>query len=108
MNRTKPTQPARLYVVPRAGAPQSELRIGHVAVARSTSDYHALVAANMVFVQFVPNVERVTTSEVTRVAATHLDPSRLTTLVVGDLDAIAGDLPRLGLGEPIILSAETF
>ncbi len=108
LNRTKPTQPARLYVVPRAGAPQSELRIGHVAVARSTSDYHALVAANMVFVQFVPNVERVTTSEVTRVAATHLDPSRLTTLVVGDLDAIAGDLPRLGLGEPIILSAETF
>ncbi len=217
LSRTNPTHPARLYVLPRAGAPQSELRIGHVAVARSTPDYHALVAANMIlggqfvsrinlnlrqdkgftygartafdfrrmpgpfslqvsvqtaatgraieeslreidairgsrpvsddelalgvaaltrgyarnfetaeqiarasaqialydlpddyFVQFVPNVERVTTSDVTRVAATYLDPSRLTTLVVGDLDAIAGDLPRLGLGEPIILSAETF
>ena len=40
--------PARLNVVPRAGAPQSELRIGHVAVARSTPDYLALVVANMV------------------------------------------------------------
>ncbi len=39
---------ARLSVVPRPGAPQSELRIGHVAVARNTPDYHALVAANMV------------------------------------------------------------
>ena len=38
----------RLNIVPRPGAPQSELRIGHVAVARSTPDYHALVAANMV------------------------------------------------------------
>ena len=29
-------------------APQSELRIGHVSVARNTPDYHALVTANMV------------------------------------------------------------
>jgi zinc protease len=41
-------QPARLTVVPRRGAPQSELRIGHVAVARHTPDYHALIAGNMV------------------------------------------------------------
>jgi zinc protease len=41
-------QAPRLNVIPRAGAPQSELRIGHVAVARNTPDYHALVAANMV------------------------------------------------------------
>src|SRR5262249_20930693 len=38
--------PARLNIVPRPGAPQSELRIGHVAVSRSTPDYHALLAAN--------------------------------------------------------------
>ena len=30
---------------PRAGAAQSELRIGHVCAARDTPDYHALVAA---------------------------------------------------------------
>jgi zinc protease len=210
-------EPARLNVVPRPGAPQSELRIGHVAVPRHTPDYHALVAANMVlggqfvsrinlnlrqdkgftygartafdfrrlpgpfalqvsvqtaatsqaieeslgeiaairgprpvtpeelrlaiaaltrgyarnfetadqiaravaqlalfdlpddyFAEFVPRVERVTADEVTRVAAQHLDPARLATLIVGDLDRFAGDLVRLGLGSPIVLSAETF
>ena len=210
-------QPARVNIVPRPGAPQSELRIGHVAVARSTPDYHALVAANMVlggqfvsrvnlnlredkgftygartsfdfrrlpgpfalqasvqtaatgraieesldeiaairgtravtseelalgvavvtrgyarnfetpeqvargvmqialydlpddyFAQFVPQVERVTLDDVTRVAARHLDPARLTTLIVGDFEVIAADLARLNLGEPVVLSAETF
>lgn len=210
-------RPPRLNVVPRPHAPQSELRIGHVAVARSTPEYHALVTANMVlggqfvsrinlnlredkgftygartsfdfrrlpgpfvlqasvqtaatgraiaeslgeiaairgaravtreelalgvaaltrgyarnfetaeqvaraitqialydlpddyFARFVPEVERVTEDEVTRVAAEHLDPDRLTVLVVGDFDIIAGDLARLGLGEPVVLSPETF
>ena len=212
-----PGKPARLFIVPRPGAPQSELRIGHVAVARTTPDYHPLVAANMIlggqfvsrinlnlredkgftygartafdfrrmpgpfslqlsvqtaataraieeslgeiaairgprpataeelalgvaaltrgyarnfetaeqiaraatqialydlpddyFVQFVPNVERVTTADVTRAAAAHLDPARLVTLVVGDLEAVADDLGRLGLGAPVVLSAESF
>src|SRR5207253_4308568 len=49
--------PPRLNIVPRPGAPQSELRIGHVAVPRSTPDYHALVAANMVLGgQFVSRI----------------------------------------------------
>ncbi len=212
-----PGKAARLFIVPRPGAPQSELRIGHVAVARTTPDYHPLVAANMIlggqfvsrinlnlredkgftygartafdfrrmpgpfslqvsvqtaataraieeslgeiaairgprpataeelglgvaaltrgyarnfetadqiaraatqialydlpddyFVQFVPNVERVTTADVTRAAAAHLDPARLLTLVVGDLEAVADDLERLGLGAPVVLSAESF
>jgi zinc protease len=210
-------KPPRLNVVPRPGAPQSELRIGHVAVARDTPDYHALVAANMVlggqfvsrinlnlrenkgitygartafdfrrlpgpfalqvsvqtgatalaiaesiaeitairgprgvtleeltlgvaavtrgfarnfetaeqvaravtqialynlpddyFSTFVPRLERVTTEEATSVAARHLDPSRLTTLIVGDFDRIVRDLAHLDLGEPVVLSAETF
>ncbi|MES1254916.1 MAG: pitrilysin family protein [Acidobacteriota bacterium] len=41
-------RPSRLNVVPRPLAPQSELRIGHVAAPRSTPDYHALVTGNMV------------------------------------------------------------
>jgi zinc protease len=41
-------RPPRVTVVPRPAAPQTELRIGHVAAARSTPDYSALVAANMV------------------------------------------------------------
>jgi zinc protease len=207
-------RPAALNVIPRPGAPQSELRIGHVAVPRNTPDYHALVAANMVlggqfvsrinlnlredkgftygartsfdfrrhagpfalqvsvhtaatgraieeslaeisairgprpvtaeelalgiaaltrgyarnfetaeqvaravtqivlhdlpddyFAQFVPAVERVTPEDVTRAAERHLHPERLTTLIVGDLDAIGGDLAALQLGEPVVLSA---
>jgi zinc protease len=210
-------RPARLNVVPRPAAPQSELRLGHVGAARDTPDYHALLAANMVlggqfvsrinlnlraekgitygartsfdfrrmpgpfalqvsvhttatglaieeslaeiaairgprpvtpdelalgvaaltrgyarnfetaeqiaraviqialynlpddyFVQFVPQVEQVTAEEVTRVAAVHLDPARLTTLIVGDFDSIAPDLGRLELGVPVVLPAETF
>jgi zinc protease len=208
---------ARLHVVPRPGAPQSELRIGQVAAARDTPDYHALVAANMVlggqfvsrinlnlredkgltygartafdfrrmrgpfslqvsvqtagtgraisesldeiaairgprpitdaelalgvaaltrgyarsfetpeqiaraamqialydlpddyFARYVPLVEQVTAADATAAAARHLDPSRLVTLAVGDLDAIAADLARVGLGEPSILPAATF
>jgi zinc protease len=210
-----PELPPRLSLVPRPLAPQSELRIGHVAVARSTPDYHALVAANMVlggqfvsrinwnlrerkgftygaqtsfdfrrqpgpftlqtsvhttataaaisesiaeiagirgprpvapdelalgvaaltrgyarsfetsgqvaravteialhdlpddhFARFVPAIERVTVDDVTRAAATHLDPSRLTTLVVGDHDKVAEDLERLGLGQVNVLRAD--
>jgi predicted Zn-dependent peptidase len=49
--------PPRLSIIPRPSATQSELRIGHVAVARNTPDYHALVAANMVLGgQFVSRI----------------------------------------------------
>jgi zinc protease len=43
---TTPADRARLVFVPRRGAAQSELRIGRVAAARSTPDYHALVVTN--------------------------------------------------------------
>ncbi|MEO8678951.1 MAG: pitrilysin family protein [Vicinamibacterales bacterium] len=39
---------ARLAVVSRPGAAQSELRIGHACAARSTPDYHALLTLNNV------------------------------------------------------------
>ena len=38
----------RLVLVDRPGAVQSELRVGHVAAARRTPDYHALQVLNMV------------------------------------------------------------
>ena len=210
-------QPPRLSIVPRPSAPQSELRIGHVAAERNTPDYHALVTANMVlggqfssrinlnlredkgftygartafefrrrpgpfvlqvgvqtsataesiaesigeisamvstrpitaeelrlaaasltrgyarnfetadqiaraatqlalydlpdsyFAEFVPRVERLTTEEVTAAMARHLQASRLTTVVVGDYEAVGADLGSLGLGEPVILPPETF
>jgi len=204
--------PARLNVLERPGAPQSELRIGHVAVSRRTPDYYALLAVNTVlggqfvsrvnlnlredkgftygartafdfrkeagpfvlqvsvhtaataaaireslaeieairgarpvgadelavgvaaltrgyarnfetadqvarataqlvlydladdyFTEFVPAVERITPEEVTQAAERHLRPQDLTTLIVGDLEAIRPSLGQLGLGEPNVL-----
>ncbi len=47
----------RLALLHRPGSAQSELRIGHVAVPRSTPDYHALLVLNMVLGgQFVSRI----------------------------------------------------
>lgn len=214
--QTQQTHPARLNLVARPGASQSELRVGHVAVSRSTPDYHALVAANMVlggqyvsrvnlnlradkgitygvrtafefrrmpgpfvlsvsvdkaatalaisesireiseirnsrpvsadelsigvaaltrgyaknfetfdqiaraiaqmslfdlpesfYSEFVPRLEALTADEVSRAAERHLDPSRLTTLVVGDVDATSPDFARLNLGEAELVSPDS-
>jgi zinc protease len=210
------SKPARLNIVPRSGAPQSELRIGHVAASRSTPDYHVLLAANMVlggqfvsrinlnlrgskgitygartafefrrrpgpfslsvsvdkaatalairesmdeiaairsdrpvsveelavgvaaltrgyarnfetldqiaraiaqialfdlpddyYSSFVPRVEAVTPEQVTQVAARHLDPDRLITVIVGDLDQVGQNLDQLDLGQPAVLTADS-
>ena len=50
----------------------------------------------------------VTADEVTDALARHLDPARLTTVVVGDYDVVGADLARIGLGEPVVMSAEAF
>ncbi len=213
----EPPTPPRLNIIPRPGAPQSELRIGHVGVSRNTPDYHALVSANMVlggqfvsrinlnlreekgftygartsfdfrrmpgpfslqvsvqtaatveairesileiaairdsrpvspdelslgvaaltrgyarnfetaeqlaraatqlalydlpdtyFDEFVARAEAVTVDDVTRVARQYLSPDRLTTLIVGDYSAVSRGLPKLDLGAPSILAADTF
>jgi predicted Zn-dependent peptidase len=216
---TLPQSP-RLAVVPRPRAPQSELRIGHVAAPRGTPDYYALAVANTIlggqfvsrvnlnlrvdkgftygartafefrrrpgpfvlqvsvqtaataraveesiaeiagirgprpvtpvtheelqlaiaaltrgyarnfetcdqiaraimqlglhdlpddyYAQFVPTIERVEADEVSTVMARHTDPDRLTTLIVGDVDAIGRDLMTLGLGDPVILPPDAF
>ena len=46
--RTPATSAMRLATVHRAGAAQSELRIGHVGLPRSTPDYHAVLVLNMI------------------------------------------------------------
>lgn len=47
----------RLALVHRPGSAQSELRIGHAAVPRSTPDYHALIVLNMILGgQFVSRI----------------------------------------------------
>jgi len=208
---------AALNIIPRPKAPQSELRIGHVAVPRDTPDYHALLVANTIlggqfvsrinlnlredkgftygartafefrrlpgpfvlqvsvqtsataraiaesigeiagirggrpvtaeeldlgiaaltrgyarnfetsdqiaravmqlalfdlpddyFAQFVPTIARVGVDDVSRVMTRHVDPARLTTLIVGDLDVVGAELAGLGLGDPVVLPADAF
>jgi zinc protease len=60
------------------------------------------------FAAFVPSIERVTCAEISRVMTKHLDPDRLTTLIVGDVEAIGEDLRRLNLGDPTTLSVDAF
>jgi predicted Zn-dependent peptidase len=60
------------------------------------------------FEQFVPRIEQVTAADVSRVMSQHLDPARLVTLAVGDLDAIGPSLEALGLGDPVVLSPDAF
>ncbi|MGE3887935.1 MAG: M16 family metallopeptidase [Vicinamibacterales bacterium] len=206
-----PRSPAvRLGVVPRPGAAQSELRLGHVAASRATPDYHALVLLNTVlggqfvsrlnmnlredkgytygvrtgfdlrrgegpfvvqtsvgtdvtaaalrealreiqeirgarpvtadelalarssvalgyprgfetvqqvarsaaqlalhelpdsyFEEFVPRLEAVTRDEVAAVAQRYLDPGRMATVVVGDIEKVGAALDELALGDPV-------
>ena len=50
-------QPARLTIVPRPGAAQSQLRIGHLSATRNTPDYGALLVMNAVLGgQFVSRI----------------------------------------------------
>ena len=58
------------------------------------------------FEQFVPRIEAVTADDVSRVTARHLDPARLVTVVVGDLDAIGPDLGALAQAAPAVLSPD--
>jgi predicted Zn-dependent peptidase len=60
------------------------------------------------FSEFVPRVEAVTVEGIADALARNLDPARLTTVVVGDYDVVGADLARIGLGDPVVMSAETF
>ena len=100
----------------------AELELGIAALTRGyarnfeTADQFGRAALQLAlydlpddyFAQFVSRVERVTRDDISRVMTRHVDPARLTTLVVGDLDAIGPDLARLGLGEPVVLSSDAY
>jgi len=97
-----------------------ELGLGVAALTRGyarnfeTADQIARAATQLAlydlpddyFAEFVPRVERVTAEEVSAVMARHIDPSRLTTLVVGDLDAIGSELAALTDSGPAVLAAD--
>src|SRR5262249_26568914 len=98
-----------------------ELAIGVAALTRGyaknfeTFDQLARAVAQMslfdltesFYSEFVPRIEALTPDDVSRAAERHLDPARLTTLVVGDIDATSQEFGRLGLGGPNLVPADS-
>ena len=74
-------------------------------VARAVAQLALYGLPDTYFQEFMPKVNAVTEDDITRVATSYLDPSRLATLVVGDHAAIAEPLERL-LGDAIVVSPE--
>jgi zinc protease len=72
-------------------------------VARSVAQLALYRLPDTYFEEFVPKVNAVSGDDITRVARRYLDPSRLTTLIVGDHSAIAESLDSLGFGAPEVL-----
>ncbi len=75
-------------------------------VARSVASHALHGLPDTYFEEFVPKIEAITIDDVVRVADRYIDPSRLTTLIVGDYEQIGPSLDRLGLGEWQLLPAE--
>jgi zinc protease len=75
-------------------------------VARSVAVMALYGLPDTYFEEFVPRINAVTSPDVVAVAVRHLDPSKLTTLVVGDYSAISDSLHGLNLGEPQLRAAE--
>jgi predicted Zn-dependent peptidase len=72
-------------------------------IARGAAQLALYDLADDYFEQFVPSVLRVTMDDVTRVAREHIDPSRLSTLLVGDAETIVPALREAGVGEPEVI-----
>ena len=72
-------------------------------VARAVTQLALHNLPDTYFAEFVPKVHAVTADAVVAAAQTYLEPSRLTTLIVGDYAAIRDTLPTLNLGEPELL-----
>ena len=90
-----------------------ELALGIAALTRGfargfeTADQIARAAMQLAlyelpddyFTTFVPKVLALTEQDVTAIAAKHIDPARLLTVVVGDRDKLAPSLKSLELGD---------
>jgi zinc protease len=75
-------------------------------VARSVAQLALHGLPDSYFEEFVPKLSHVTADQVTAAARRYLDPSKMTTVIVGDLDKIAVSLPGLGLGPHRVLSLD--
>jgi predicted Zn-dependent peptidase len=92
---------------------RQELELGRASLTRGyprsfeTADQVARAAAQLslydlpddYFTNFVPTVLSLTEDEVTAVAAKHIDPARLLTVVVGDREKVLPSLRALEIGD---------
>ncbi len=75
-------------------------------VARSVAQLALHGLPDSFFEQFVPRLSEVTARDVAAAAQRHLDPEKMTTVIVGDLDKIDRSLPDLGLGQHRVLTLD--
>ena len=75
-------------------------------VARSVAQLAVYGLPDTYFEEFVPKVNAITAADVVRVAGRYLHPDELTTLIVGDHQAVGESLAGLGLGAPAVLPLE--
>ena len=75
-------------------------------VARSVGQLVLYGLPDSYFEDFIPGVNAVRQADVVDVAARYVVPARAITLIVGDYEAIESSLRPLGLGDPLLLSAD--
>lgn len=98
-----PSEVALAFATLSKGYPRGFETAGQVARSVAQLALHQL--PDSYFEDFVPRLSQVTAEQVTAVAKRYLDPARMTTLIVGDLDKIQESLPGLGLGPHQVLVA---
>ena len=95
---------AQAFASVSKGYPRGFETAGQVARSVAQLALHGL--PDSYFEQFVPKLSQVTAADVTAAAQRYLDREKMTTVIVGDLDKIAGSLPALGLGPHRVLTID--
>jgi predicted Zn-dependent peptidase len=99
-----PEEVALAFASVSKGYPRGFETAGQVARSVAQLALHGL--PDSYFEQFVPRLSQVTAENVAAAAQRYLDPAKMTTLIVGDLDKIIGSLPGLELGQPKVLTID--
>jgi len=76
-------------------------------VARGVAQLALYDLPDTYFEEFIPKVNAVTADDVMAATRRHLDPGKLTSLIVGDHAVVGDSLATLGLGTPEMLPSES-
>ena len=75
-------------------------------VARSVTQLALHQLPDSYFEDFIPRLAQITAADVGAAARNYLTLTKMTTVIVGDLDKIQESLPGLGLGPPQVLTTD--